>query len=321
MPAAAHVPLRPRGRRPPDAGQPGPAGRGMDLLGAGAPAAVRRARLRADRVRPHRAAAEAGGVEQAQAVQAQGPRGLGRLLHRVGLPGRRGAVLPARPGQRPARRDAAGGRPGRPIRLAECGLVGRAVDLVKLDDICADYIATLSSEEILPGGPHWALTHDTELARRLARTGRSRCGHWPSSGTGRPTPARTSRSGRISGRLRVLLRTTVPAGDRPGPTPARPDRRGRSSAALAADFAASYAHLADPQEWFEQIRALAARHDFAPEPEGVQGRPGPVPGLDPGGVPDHPGRADRLDQQPRPAPGGDRVGVVTWSSAGSRRWL
>jgi hypothetical protein len=35
-------------------------------------------------------------------------------------------------------------------------------------------------------------------------------------------------------------------------------------AALAADFAANYAELADPQEWFEQIRALAARHDFAP---------------------------------------------------------
>ena len=69
--------------------------------------------FRSGAVRAHRAADEAGGRQPPQAVQAPGPRSHRELLHRARLPGACGPVLPARPGQRPARRDAAAGGAGR----------------------------------------------------------------------------------------------------------------------------------------------------------------------------------------------------------------
>jgi len=55
-----------------------------------------------------------------------------------------------------------------PIRLSECGTAGPLVDMVKLDDICADYVATLSGEEILAAVTVWAGRYDPELAKVLA---------------------------------------------------------------------------------------------------------------------------------------------------------
>ena len=83
--AAAHVPLRARRRRSPDAGHAGDPRRGVALLGAAAPPAVRRARLPPDPLRARGAADEAGRRQPPQAVQAQGPRSQRRLLHRTGL--------------------------------------------------------------------------------------------------------------------------------------------------------------------------------------------------------------------------------------------
>src|SRR5260370_10027654 len=54
-----------------------------------------------------------------------------------------------------------------PIRLAECGVAGPLVDLVKLDDISADFIATLPGEQILRRLTAWAAAHDPELAQIL----------------------------------------------------------------------------------------------------------------------------------------------------------
>src|SRR5438046_10493153 len=55
-----------------------------------------------------------------------------------------------------------------PIRLSECGTAGPLVDLVKLDDICADYVATLSGEEILAAVGAWAGRYAPDLAAVLA---------------------------------------------------------------------------------------------------------------------------------------------------------
>ena len=55
-----------------------------------------------------------------------------------------------------------------PIRLSECGTAGPLVDMVKLDDICADYIATLSGQQILAEVSTWAGRYDPELAEVLA---------------------------------------------------------------------------------------------------------------------------------------------------------
>jgi len=55
-----------------------------------------------------------------------------------------------------------------PIRLSECGTAGPLVDMVKLDDICADYVAGLSGEQILAEVSAWARRYDPELAQILA---------------------------------------------------------------------------------------------------------------------------------------------------------
>src|SRR5207253_9921149 len=56
---------------------------------------------------------------------------------------------------------------GEPIRLAECGVAGPLVDLVKLDDISADHIATLGGQEILAALRRWATRFDPELVTVL----------------------------------------------------------------------------------------------------------------------------------------------------------
>ena len=55
-----------------------------------------------------------------------------------------------------------------PIRLSECGTAGPLVDMVKLDDISADYIATLPGQQILAEVSTWAARYDPELADILA---------------------------------------------------------------------------------------------------------------------------------------------------------
>src|SRR4029077_7697218 len=47
-----------------------------------------------------------------------------------------------------------------PIRLSEMGTAGPLVDMVKLDDICADYIAMLPGEQILDEVITWARRYD-----------------------------------------------------------------------------------------------------------------------------------------------------------------
>ena len=122
-----------------------------------------------------------------------------------------------------------------PIRLSEMGTAGPLVDMVKLDDICADYIATLPGEQILAEVITWARRYDPDLVPILeaeAGPGPARPGHrarehrQPAQG-----PAQV---GRLPGRLRLLLPAAVRAGHRPrrppvrrlGPRP-RPRRRRR----------------------------------------------------------------------------------------------
>jgi glutamyl-tRNA synthetase len=55
-----------------------------------------------------------------------------------------------------------------PIRLSECGTAGPLVDMVKLDDISADHIATLSGRQILAEVSTWASRYAPDLAAVLA---------------------------------------------------------------------------------------------------------------------------------------------------------
>ena len=55
-----------------------------------------------------------------------------------------------------------------PIRLSDMGTAGPLVDMVKLDDISADYIATLSGQQILAEVSTWASRYAPDLAAVLA---------------------------------------------------------------------------------------------------------------------------------------------------------
>ncbi len=51
-----------------------------------------------------------------------------------------------------------------PIKLSECGTAGPLVDMVKLDDICADYVATMPGDQILAEVRAWADRFAPDLA-------------------------------------------------------------------------------------------------------------------------------------------------------------
>ena len=50
-----------------------------------------------------------------------------------------------------------------PIRLSECGTAGPLIDMAKLDDICANHVATLPGELILALVTEWAAGYDPDL--------------------------------------------------------------------------------------------------------------------------------------------------------------
>ncbi|MFF5013588.1 glutamate--tRNA ligase [Streptomyces sp. NPDC001165] len=164
-----------------------------------------------------------------------------------------------------------------PIRLEDCGVAGPLVDLVKLEGISADHIATLSSEQILTAVREWALSHDpglvpvldAERALALAAVDVERVG----VDNPRKDLRKWSDFRDAYGFFFPQLFTLVAAGD---------ERLGGLDEdlvrAFAQDFAAQYAELDDPQAWFDQIRTLATKHGFAPSPKEYKKNPDAYPG-------------------------------------------
>ncbi len=151
-----------------------------------------------------------------------------------------------------------------PIRLSECGTAGPLVDMVKLDDICADYVATLSGPQILGKLMVWArryapsladvLTAEQDLALRALAIERE----------GVANQRKDLRKwadflpvyGYFFPELFDLV--TDPADARFGGLD--PDL----VRAVADAFAAGYQPPGPDTDWFGQIRALAADLGFAP---------------------------------------------------------
>ncbi|WP_432824754.1 glutamate--tRNA ligase [Dactylosporangium sp. CA-092794] len=162
-----------------------------------------------------------------------------------------------------------------PIRLDQCGAAGPLVDLVKLEDISADYIATLTSRQVFDAVRAWATQHDPELADALntetdlalraiavEREGvdnpRKDLHKWsdfrPAYGFFFPqlfTPLAGTNDQRIT------------------PLGVAPD----VATSFARDFADGYEHRTDSQEWFNQLRELAATHGFAPTAKEYKNNP------------------------------------------------
>ncbi|HKR72200.1 MAG TPA: glutamate--tRNA ligase family protein [Streptosporangiaceae bacterium] len=159
-----------------------------------------------------------------------------------------------------------------PIRLSELGGAGPLIDQVKLEDISADYIATLSPEEILTAMRIWASQYDKELAAVLDAEQELALAALAVERVGVDNPRKDLRKWSdfrsAYGFFFSELFTLVNLGDeRLG---ALPDELVR---AFAADFADGYQDLAERDEWFAQVRDLAAKHGFAPSAKAYKQTP------------------------------------------------
>ena len=167
--------------------------------------------------------------------------------------------------------------------------------MVKLDDISADFVATLSGPQILDACSPGPTAMTPAWPRPCAPSATWRCGPWPSSGRGSKTRARTCASGRTSARSTATSSRrssswspTRPTPGSAGSTGPRPCHGGR--------FAAGYQPPAPGTVWFDQIRDLAAPLGFAAA-EGYKG-PGRLPRLDRRRLPRHPGAGHRHPRSP-----------------------
>lgn len=166
-----------------------------------------------------------------------------------------------------------------PLRLEEFGLAGPLVDTVKLADVCADHIARMPGSEVLARVRAWALEHDPELAAVLDANPELAAAAIDVERVGVANPrkdlARWSDFRAAYGFFFPELFTDV--------TDAADERFGGLAPdlvrAVAADLAASYVHSGDQPTWFGQVRELAARRGFAPNPKTYKSDPDAYPGM------------------------------------------
>jgi glutamyl-tRNA synthetase len=167
-----------------------------------------------------------------------------------------------------------------PIQLDQCGVAGPLVDLVKLEDISADYIATLPGSQVLDAVRIWAAQYDPELAEVLAAESDLALRALAVERDGVPNPRKDLRKWSD---FRATYGFFFPQLFTPlsGPT----DERLQSlqvdatiTASFAHDLAESYQPLENPQEWFNQIRELAAKYGFATSAKEYKKNPDAYPG-------------------------------------------
>ncbi|HEX8006245.1 MAG TPA: glutamate--tRNA ligase family protein [Trebonia sp.] len=165
-----------------------------------------------------------------------------------------------------------------PIRLSECGAAGPLVDMVKLDDISADFVATLSGAEILERVILWADSYDPALAEVLRAERDLALRALAIEREGVPNPRKDLRKWadfrQVYGYFfrEIFELVTDPADPRFGGLEPELVR------ALASGFAAGYRPPSPDFEWFDQVRELAARLGFAPSQKVYKRDPGAYPG-------------------------------------------
>jgi glutamyl-tRNA synthetase len=167
-----------------------------------------------------------------------------------------------------------------PIRLDQCGVAGPLVDLVKLEDISADHIATLPGQQILDAVRTWARCFDPDLGTVLDAERDLAVRALAIERDGVDNPRKDLRKwsdfrsayGFFFPQLFVAV--SGPTDERLIPLGVDPT----VAASFAHDFAEGYQHLDDPQEWFNQIRELAAKHGFAPNAKEYKKNPDAYPG-------------------------------------------
>jgi glutamyl-tRNA synthetase len=165
-----------------------------------------------------------------------------------------------------------------PIRLSEMGLAGPLVDMVKLDDICADYIAALPGEQILAEVITWAGRYDPDLVPILEANRALALAALDIERVNTEKPRKDLRKwsdfrlvyGYFFTEMFELV--TDPADARFGSV--QPDL----VRAVAEGFARNYAPPDGETPWFDQIRQLAADLGFAPSQKVYKQDPQAYPG-------------------------------------------
>jgi glutamyl-tRNA synthetase len=165
-----------------------------------------------------------------------------------------------------------------PISLSEMGTAGPLVDLVKLDDISADYVATLSGEEILDRYITWADRYDAEMAAVVSAERPLALRALAIDRVGVQNPRKDLRKWSDFRTVysyffpAIFAMMTDPADGRFGGLAPELVR------AVAAGFAADYQPPGPDTDWFGQIRELAARLGFAPSAKAYKQDPDAYPG-------------------------------------------
>ncbi|ANN18673.1 glutamate--tRNA ligase [Amycolatopsis orientalis] len=167
-----------------------------------------------------------------------------------------------------------------PINLDECGVAGPLVDLVKLDDISADHIATLSGAEILDEVRAWAERFDPELRTVLDAEPDLALRALAVERDGAENPRKDlkkwSEFRAVYGFFFPQLHAAVAGPDDERIAALGVDRE--VVQAVARDFVGNYQQLDDGQEWFQQIREVAAKHGFAKNAKEFKKNPEGFPG-------------------------------------------
>jgi glutamyl-tRNA synthetase len=151
-----------------------------------------------------------------------------------------------------------------PIRLTECGTAGPLVDMVKLDDICADYVATLPGEQILAEVTAWVRRYDPELAAVLETEPERALRALSIERDGVANPRKDLRKWAD---FRAVYGYFFPALFDLVTDPADERFAGLDPdlvRAVAEAFADGYQPPTADTDWFDQIRRLAAGLGFAP---------------------------------------------------------
>jgi glutamyl-tRNA synthetase len=163
-----------------------------------------------------------------------------------------------------------------PISLAECGGAGPLVDLVKLEDISADYIATLSGPEIYAAVMAWAAEFDADLHRVIESYPDLTLAALAVERDGVSNPRKDLRKwsdfraayGFFFAELFTLA----------GPDDSQLGLPTDLVRSFAGAFVASYRDLDDPAQWFQQVRDLAEKFGFASSAKEYKQSPDAYPG-------------------------------------------
>ncbi len=160
-----------------------------------------------------------------------------------------------------------------PLTLTDFGVAGPLVDLAKLDDLSADYVATLSGPQVVAALLPWADGHDGELAAILRAEPDLALRALAVERDGAENPRKDLRTWSdfrpVYGFFFPQLFTDVTGFD----DPRLAGLVGPAAAPFVADLVGGYRHLADAAAWFDQIRQASIRNGFAPTPKDFKREP------------------------------------------------